>query len=59
MKTTIGPTGQLSIKAESDLENYALSKWFDDWEAKKVCLNVEVIHPNTPNAVTIRNVKLK
>jgi len=57
MKATIGPTGQLSLKPESDIENYALSKWFDDWEEKKVCLNVELIHPNCPNAKTVRNVK--
>ena len=56
MKVTIGATGQLTIAPESDIENYALSKWWDDWQDKKVVLSVEVQHPHTPGAKTVHSV---
>ena len=38
MKAGIDANGKLTIKAETDIEHYALAKWWEDWQANKVCL---------------------
>lgn len=57
MKATINANGKLTIKAESDIEHYALAKWWDDWQGHKVCLQVEIAHESAPGAVTFKQVR--
>jgi len=57
MKAGIDATGRLTIKAETDLEHYALSKWWDDWQEHKVCLMVEIAKEGNPDCVTIKQVR--
>ena len=35
MKATLNGNGQLNIKAENGIEEFALSKWFEDYTEKK------------------------
>lgn len=56
MKTTIGPNGEMRVKAETDLEHYALKKWWEDWRNHKATLGIEVAHETHPNANTVLNV---
>lgn len=57
MKAGIDAAGKLTIRAETDLEHYALAKWWDDWQAHKVCLQVEIAHESNPNSVTFKQVR--
>lgn len=41
MKVEIDQNGKLTIKAETQIESYALDKWNKDWENKKSLLHVE------------------
>lgn len=40
MKIVVEHDGTLEIRPESPFENYALRKWLEDWQAKRVCLRV-------------------
>lgn len=57
MKADINAEGRLTIRAETDLENYALTKWWGDWNDHKVVLNIEVQHETNPNTKTFKQVK--
>lgn len=57
MKANIDANGTLTIKAEYDLEHYALKKWYKDWQFRKGLLLVEIAHEGDPNAVTYRQVR--
>lgn len=57
MKASIDANGTLTVKAETDIELYALTKWWDDWQAHKVCMQVEIAHEGNPNAVSFKQVR--
>ena len=46
MKAYISECGELTVKAETGIENYALDKWFDDWNNKKAVFHVEITKEN-------------
>jgi len=43
MKVKLDSKGKLEITAETELESYALSKWYEDWYAKKATLSVHTV----------------
>ncbi len=57
MKATMNAHGKLTIKAETDIEHYALAKWWEDWQTHKVCLQVEIAHDSSPNAVSFKTIR--
>ena len=58
MKVEIDEKGVLTIKPETGLESYALSKWNESWgDGGTSVLLVELAHPHTPGAKTIATVE--
>lgn len=41
VKVMIDAKGVLTVSAESDIEHYALAKWWDDWQQKKAVICIE------------------
>jgi hypothetical protein len=57
VKAQINAQGRLAIRAESDLEHYALRKWWDDRQQNKSSLEVEIISDTDPNTATYKTVR--
>ena len=51
MLATMNSAGRIKITAETDLEQYALRKWWQDWQDKKAFLQVEFVSELNPNVV--------
>jgi len=48
MKVLIDKNGAMEIRPETPFENYALRKWWEDWQAHKVTLRVSWQDPEQP-----------
>lgn len=59
MKVDIDQNGKLCISPENDLEGYALSKWYDDWESNNVVLCIEVPCPHRSGEIIEKTVNCK
>lgn len=57
MEASIDGQGVLTLTADSGIESYALRKWFEDWEDRKVCLCIDTDHPTNSEARTIRSMR--
>jgi hypothetical protein len=51
MKANISPDGQMNIIPESNLEVYALSRWFDEWCNHKSGLSINIYQNNGADLV--------
>ena len=56
MKAKLDAFGQLTIYAENDLEQYALRKWWNDWQSKSATLHVAVMSETDPNTTHFKSV---
>jgi len=57
MKATISADGRMTVKAENDLEQYALRKWWSDWQANKATFSIEVVSESDPNETEFKQVR--
>lgn len=58
MKAYMTEPGYLCIEGETPLEDYALSKWTEEWDKGKVVLHIMLPNQNKPSVVSphlIRN----
>ena len=42
MKVYISAKGRLTVQSETDIEHYALDKWWDGWIKKESTFQVEI-----------------
>jgi hypothetical protein len=59
MKVNLDKEGTITIEAEGDLEDYALTKWVDDFEHDRCRLHVAVTDNNRPSTLRIIGVRRK
>lgn len=55
MKTLINASGRMVISPDTELEAYALCKWWEDWIAKKAVLQLDLIEKADGSQITFRS----